>query len=285
MNHFPTLVKYTSPFNFSIPTPKTLLPLPKIKLLPNPSGMLQDTSLKTRPILLILKGSHPVYLHHLFPVHGQAHAHIHQRFVGKDQIGRQWTIEPKDVADKRQVEQLYERIREQTSRLTQALETAGKGDTPVARSVQNLQNNVDFMNQMNHLYTYVQLPLKMLGNNAHGDLYVYTNKKNLAARDGQVSALLHLDMEHLGPLDVYVTMKEKQVSTNFTVADEYVLDLIGDNIEILNKRLEGRGYSLKAQMHVKEDAGEEEESTIMQTLLHQQKNISVLSRTSFDMRA
>ena len=203
----------------------------------------------------------------------------------KDQIGRQWMIEPKDVADKRQVEQLYERIREQTARLTQALETAGKGDTPVARSVQNLQNNVDFMNQMNHLYTYVQLPLKMLGNNAHGDLYVYTNKKNLAARDGQVSALLHLDMEHLGPLDVYVTMKEKQVSTNFTVADEYVLDLIGDNIEILNKRLEGRGYSLKAQMHVKEDAGEEEESTIMQTLLHQQKNILVLSRTSFDMRA
>ena len=203
----------------------------------------------------------------------------------KDQIGRQWMIEPKDVADKKQVEQLYERIREQTARLSQALETAGKGDAPVARSVQNLQSNVDFMNQMNHMYTYVQLPLKMLGNNAHGDLYVYTNKKNLAARDGQVSALLHLDMEHLGPLDVYVTMKDKQVSTNFTVMDDSVLDLIGNNIEILNKRLEGRGYSLKAQMHVKEDTGEEEESTIMQTLLHQQKNISVLSRTSFDMRA
>lgn len=203
----------------------------------------------------------------------------------KDQIGRQWMIEPKDVADKKQVEQLYERIREQTARLSQVLENAGKGDAPVARSVQNLQSNVDFMNQMNHLYTYVQLPLKMLGNNAHGDLYVYTNKRNLAAKDGQVSALLHLDMEHLGPLDVYVTMKDKQVSTNFTVMDESVLDLIGENIEILNKRLESRGYSLKAQMHVKEDAGEEEESTIMQTLLHQQKNISVLSRTSFDMRA
>lgn len=216
-----------------------------------------------------------------------------QRFLGgnefkellKDQIGRQWMIEPKDVADKKQVEQLYERTREQTARLSQALETAGKGDAPVARSVQNLQSNVDFMNQMNHLYTYVQLPLKMLGNNAHGDLYVYTNKKNLAARDGQVSALLHLDMEHLGPLDVYVTLKDKQVSTNFTVMDDGILDLIEKNIEILNKRLEGRGYSLNAKMHVKEEAGEEEESSIMQTLLHQQKNISVLSRTSFDMRA
>ncbi len=203
----------------------------------------------------------------------------------KQEIGRQWTIEPKDVADKKQVEQLYERIREQTARLSQALDTAGKSDAPAARSVQNLQNNVDFMNQMNHLYTYVQLPLKMLGNNAHGDLYVYTNKKNLAAKDGQVSALLHLDMEHLGPLDVYVTMKDKQVSTNFTVMDDSILDLIEKHIHILNKRLEDRGYSLKAQMHVKEENAEEEETSVMQTLLHQQKNISVLSRTSFDMRA
>ena len=203
----------------------------------------------------------------------------------KQEIGRQWTIEPKDVADKKQVEQLYERIREQTARLSQALDTAGKSDAPAARSVQNLQNNVDFMNQMNHLYTYVQLPLKMLGNNAHGDLYVYTNKKSLAAKDGQVSALLHLDMEHLGPLDVYVTMKEKQVATNFTVMDDSILDLIERHIDILNKRLEDRGYSLKTQMHVKEETAEAEETSVMQTLLHQQKNISVLSRTSFDMRA
>lgn len=201
----------------------------------------------------------------------------------KDEIGRQWTIEPREVADKKQVEQLYERIREQTARLTQALEMAGKTDAPAARSVQNLQNNVDFMNQLNNLYTYVQLPLKMLGNEAHGDLYVYTNKKNLAARDGQVSALLHLDMEHLGPLDVYVTMKDKQVATNFTVADEDVLSLIEAHIDTLNERLTNRGYSLKTQMSVKE--AEEAEESIMQTILHQQKNISVLSRTSFDMRA
>ncbi len=204
----------------------------------------------------------------------------------KDQMEGQWTIEPKDVADKKQVEQLYERIREQTARLSQALEAAGKGSAPVARSVQNLQSNVDFMNQMNHLYTYVQLPLKMLGNNAHGDLYVYTNKKNLAAKNGQVSALLHLDMEHLGPLDVYVTMKDRQVATNFTVMDDSILGLIEKNIDTLDKRLADRGYSLKAQMHVREDEGEEEaETSIMQTILHQQKNISVLSRTSFDMRA
>lgn len=262
---------------------------------------LRELGMNEETVEQVKKGTLPPkdvlqFVRQLLPkaLRGEVPEQVLQRLVGgkefhallKEQIGRQWTIAPQDVADKKQVEQLYERIREQTARLSQALETAGKGDAPVARSVQNLQNNVDFMNQMNHLYTYVQLPLKMLGNNANGDLYVYTNKKNLAARDGQVSALLHLDMEHLGPLDVYVTMKDKQVATNFTVADDEVLTLIEEHIDILNQRLEGRGYSLKAQMHVKEDTGEEEEdSSIMQTLLSQQKNISVLSRTSFDMRA
>lgn len=200
----------------------------------------------------------------------------------KSEIGKQWLIEPKNVADPHKVEQLYARIREQSARLQEALQTSGKGDVPLAKSVQNIQSNVDFMNQMNHMFTYVQLPLKMIGNNAHGDLYVYTNKKNLAAKDGNVSALLHLDMEHLGALDVYVTMQQNKVNTNFTLQDESALDLIEQHISLLDERLAKRGYNLKAQFYVKE---EEQDDSIMNIILKHEKNISVLSRTSFDMRA
>jgi hypothetical protein len=203
----------------------------------------------------------------------------------KSEIEKQWLIEPQKVADPKKVEELYERIRNQSERLHEALETAGKGDTPVAKSVQNLQNNVDFMNKMNQVFTYIQLPLKMSGNNAHGDLYIYTNKKHLAAKDGNVSALLHLDMENLGPLDVYVAMQNNKVSTNFTLQDESALDLIEENIGILDERLATRGYDLKAQFHMKEEQEEGSPEGIMQTILNQEKNISVLSRTSFDMRA
>ena len=194
-----------------------------------------------------------------------------------------WLLKPADVADKEKVEQLYERIREQTARLEEAFHMAGKADSAGAKSVQNLQNNVDFMNQMNHLFTYLQLPLKMTGNEAHGDLYVYTNKKSLAKKDGNVSALLHLDMEHLGPLDVYVTMQQNlnKVSTSFTVKDEEALDLIARHIHILNERLEKRGYSMKANFQIKEDGP----TNVMKEILEQNKNISVLSKTSFDMRA
>lgn len=226
-------------------------------------------------------------------MHDQAASKVMERLLGgkefqnllKAEIGKQWLIEPREVADPKRVEQLYERVREQTMRLHQALTAAEKSDAPLARSVQNLQNNVDFMNQMNHMYSYVQLPLKMLGNNAHGDLYVYTNKKNLAAKDGNVSALLHLDMEHLGPLDVYVTMQKQNVSTNFTVQDESILELIEKHIDLLHDRLAKRGYAFKAKMQIKEEQEEQDSESIMKTILHQQKNISVLSRTSFDMRA
>lgn len=200
----------------------------------------------------------------------------------KSEIGNQWLLKPEDVAEKENVEQLYERIKEQTTKINEALQMVGKADTAVARSVQNLQGNVDFMNQMNQLFTYVQLPLKMAGNEAHGDLYVYTNKKNLAKKDGNVSALLHLDMEHLGPLDVYVTMQQSKVNTNFTVQDEATLDLIAEHIHILDERLSKRGYSMNANLQVKES---DEEKNIMQEILEQNKNISILSSTSFDMRA
>lgn len=220
-----------------------------------------------------------------------SHARIMERILGgkefqellKSEVGRQWLIEPKDVADPRKVEQLYERVREQSMRLNEAMQAVGKADVPVAKSVQNLQSNVDFMNQLNHMFTYIQLPLKLAGNNAHGDLYVYTNKKNLAAKDGNVSALLHLDMEHLGALDVYVAMQQNRVNTNFTLQDESSLDLIEQHIHLLDERLARRGYDLKAQFSVKEE--DEQEAGIMQTILSQQKNISVLSKTSFDMRA
>ncbi len=248
------------------------------------AGQIRNGEVSAKEVLSLIRN--------LMPGAGEMPSHVLERlFGGKEfegllraEVERQWLIEPREVADPRKVEQLYERIREQSMRLNEAVQTAGKADAPVARSAQNLQNNVDFMNQMNQMFAYIQLPLKMAGNHAHGDLYVYTNKKNLAAKDGNVSALLHLDMEHLGAMDVYVTMQHNKVNTNFTLQDESSLDLIEQHISLLDERLAGRGYTLKAQFQVKEE-DEEKNASIMQTILSQDKNISVLSRTSFDMRA
>lgn len=201
------------------------------------------------------------------------------------EILRQWLMKPQDVARKGNVEEFYEKLRQQTARLTEALGQIAK-DTPLSKSLTSVQNNIDFMNQLNQLYQYVQLPLKMSGGEAHGDLYVYTNKKNRTNADGSVSALLHLDMEYLGTVDVYVTMRDNQVATRFYLQDESVIDFIEAHISMLDERLAGKGYSLKAEMLLKEESGgEEHPDNVLRTLAGEDHQDRLLSCYSFDVRA
>lgn len=200
--------------------------------------------------------------------------------IMKNEMSRQWLILPEDVAKEHSVEKLYERLNSQMKQLNQTLAQTVRGDTPLTRTVANVSNNIDFMNQMNQAFTYVQLPLKMQGKEAHGELFVYTNKKNLAREDGTVSALLHLDMEHLGSVDVHVALTDQKVSTKFYLKDDRALDLIANHIDILNERLNKRGYSMNAQFLNKPD-----DTNVMDEILEQNKNISVLSGYSFDARA
>ena len=198
----------------------------------------------------------------------------------KNEMTRQWMLTPEEVAKEGSVDKLYERLNSQLNRLNQVLSQTGKENTPLAKTISNTTSNIDFMNQMNQMFTYVQLPLKMQGKNANGVLFVYTNKKSLAKKDGSVSALLHLDMEHLGSVDVHVTLNNQKVSTKFYLKDDSVLDFIAQNIDKLNKRLESRGYSATAEF-----INKEEDTNVMEEILKQDKNISMLSGYSFDARA
>ena len=199
-------------------------------------------------------------------------------------ISEQWLIAPADVESRKNVENLYQRLHDQTAELTRILSDTVGAQSKVSQSVNNLSGNLEFMNQINQMFAYVQLPLKMQGQNAHGDLYVYTNQKNLASKDGQVSAILHLDMEHLGPLDVYVKMKDQNVSTNFYLADDAALDLIASNIAILDERLQKRGYTMHVKMML-QDAHETTENAALDELLQKGEKITLLSDNSFDARA
>lgn len=203
----------------------------------------------------------------------------------QNELTEQLLLKPEQIS-KEKIEEYYTNLRNQTEKLLQILENTGRADTPAAKSLQNLNRNVDFLNQMNQMFTYVQLPLKMGEDAAHGDLYVYTNKKNLMKKDGNVSALLHLDMPHLGMVDVYVAMQAERVSTKFYLQDESVMDFIEEHMDVLTARLEKKGYQASAQVVLKEK--EETENVIMQEMLKQDKNIPEMSKIavrSFDVRA
>lgn len=222
---------------------------------------------------------------------GSGAMQLHKLLGGKEfqklltmQLKEMWTLRPEEVSRPEKVEELYRRLDRQLKGLAQALESGGQENSTAYRAAANLSQNVDFMNQINQMYAYVQLPLHLKNSEAHGDLYVYTNKRSLAANDGQLSALLHLDMEHLGPVDVYVTLQESKVSTKFYVGDDEILDFIEEHMDILTKRLEKKGYTCKASAAARGEAEKEEQNGGGLSPLLQQESGTLLSRYAFDVR-
>lgn len=200
--------------------------------------------------------------------------------VLKEKLSEQWSLHTPEQLEKQEISKLYERLHEQTRELTSALSEAAKADSPLFKSVQNIRENVEFMNQLNQFYSYVQLPLKFNESSAHGDLYVYTNKKNLAKKDGSISAFLHLDMAHLGMVDVYVAMEQERISTNFYLEDEKSLELLENNMDILTKRLTDKGYTAQATLTLRD-----QQTNVMEEIVKTDRNISIISEQSFDVRA
>lgn len=207
----------------------------------------------------------------------------HVKNLLSDRFERQWSITPEQVADPKEVERLYGRLERQLSGVMRALESAGQNHTPAFQNAANLNQNLDFLNQINQMYSYVQLPLRLQQGKAQGDLYVYTNKRNLASKEGPITALLHLDMEHLGPLDVYVSMQTQKVNTRFNVGDEEMLDFLEDHMHILTERLEKRGYQLSVQTTLRSRDQEEKNSGI-DPILEQAAPGILLQAKGFDVR-
>lgn len=200
-------------------------------------------------------------------------------------VKTQWSLTPETLPKEGEVGKVYEKIVKSLHTLNETLQQSGAQNTALQESITNLSENIDFMNQLNQMYTYVQLPLKMQNGEKNGELYVFTNKRSLAEKDGEVSALLHLTMEHLGPLDVYVKMNQGKVSTEFTVEKEETLLFLEKNMSILTDRLQKRGYDISCKMKVKDEAGEPENP--VERLLTEKQNgvLPVHAQYAFDVRA
>lgn len=194
-----------------------------------------------------------------------------------------WTLSPQELARPGKVEEMYRRLDRQLKGMAQALENAHQSGSGAFRAVSAMSRNVDFLQQVNQLYAYVQLPLRLQHRDAHGELYVYTNKKNLAGKEGTVSALLHLDMEHLGPVDVYVTLQSSKVNTKFYLRDDEMIDFVAAHMEILTQRLKKRGYDCSYAMTLREKEPQGAAKGGISPILQQEKGV-VLSQYAFDVR-
>lgn len=199
-----------------------------------------------------------------------------------DMIAREWTITPEELKQEHSVRDLYQKMEMQLQSLQEIAAKFPKSSETVSQAAKNLSQNIEFMNQINQTYTYVQMPIRFHGENANSELYVYRNNRGKEEpSDGSYSAFLHFDMEYLGGMDISVKMKNKNVSTNWYLDSKETYDILGENIHLLTEKLEAKGYSCDMKL---ENSGKKV-NFVENFLKADAKTGGEVHRYSFDVRA
>lgn len=202
----------------------------------------------------------------------------------KGLMEKEWTMKPEELSKPGALKDFYSKLSADMSILGKhASELSHDPKNPVTATGNLIQNNVDFINNLNQAFSYVQVPVRMNGQNKTADLYVYTNKKKVREEGDELSAFLHFDLDNLGSTDISVKLKGKNVDTKFYMENDESYELVKNNIHILNDQLSALGYNSKITVE-----NDQKPVNLVKDVLEKDVSVSKtgsLQRYSFDMRA
>lgn len=159
-------------------------------------------------------------------------------------IKKQWALNPKNMKEPKEIEELYNKILKQGKEFEDAVASNGGDTKNFQQSFQNTKQNMQFMEQLNQQMIYAQMPLKLSNKNANSELFVYADKRKLMQKSDGISVMLHLDMDNLGMTDIKVTLTGTNVNARFYLNDQESVDIVADNMNELAAQLSDRGFSL-----------------------------------------
>lgn len=202
--------------------------------------------------------------------------------IVKGQFLSNWTISPEHLKETGSLEEVYQKMSHQFEALSHFSEDVLGKDVfkQMSHTASDMSDNLNFMKTLNETFQYVQLPLKLQSQNTHGDLYVMTRKESLKKNPNSLKVLLHLDMDHLGTLDIQISRENTAVSVRFFVSNQETLHLLDRNIELLNDAINEQGYAFTSELSMKE-----KEVDIVKDFMAAEAPVGDMKRYNFDLRA
>jgi hypothetical protein len=204
------------------------------------------------------------------------------RTILEEVFRQKWTITPEKLAKKSPLEDLYRDLQEDLKKINDiiSLNKDSAEGTRLQPPVRNLQDNLQFMKELNDLFTYVQLPIQFKHQDVHGDLYVFNRKNAFQGKKDHMSVLLHLDMSALGALNVHLNMELNKLQATFYIDDPVSGRIISEHLPELSHALSDKGYYLQARVEQPE-----QKPDFIKDILEQEQSDSSALRYSFDIRA
>lgn len=161
-----------------------------------------------------------------------------------------FTITPHKLAKNGEMDSFYDSMEQKMNSFETLINSTLSGDDSghLSGQAHDMQSNIDFMKSLNEAFAYMQLPLKLQNQNAHGDLYVYTKKDKLKQDPQKLSLMLHLEMDHLGTVNIRLEKDHQNIKADFHLDQEASLHLIERNTHLLQDSLAEKGYTSQIQV-------------------------------------
>ena len=181
---------------------------------------------------------------------------------------------------KNEVDKIYDKLNKLTEMIKNMPENVKSENLSLAGD--QLSKNMNFMNELNNIEAYVQVPVKFSEGNKNGDLYVYNRRRNKKINDDTLTAFLHLQLDYLGATDINISLKKNSVTAKFTLDDETSRNLVEDNLGELAERLEKIGYNVTISTELSEKKSQEFNAIL--PITSNNENAVSIKRYIFDIR-
>ncbi len=188
-----------------------------------------------------------------------------------------------DKLGKDSIKELYKRTYEFLDKLKNI-----RNEDPSMQSLSekssHAQKDLETLYKLNQMFPHFELPIKLTDGDAEGGLYVYARNKGREQNKG-TTALLHLNMPSLGPVDVHLKLDGRNLSARF-YSEETAGSLLKNNIDDLTGKLEAKDYLLNASFSPSDKLAEDEkEENSAPAVLIDPASPSAGSKYNFDSRA
>lgn len=198
-------------------------------------------------------------------------------------VKKKMTLDPNNMKDPHELDDLYKSLYDKAGKLMENFSGSGSSGQNLADSAKSMQDKIEFIQNLNEMYAYAQIPVSISGKNMNSELFVYMNKRSIKESKEEVSALLHLDMDHLGPTDVHVSLRGTTVHTKFYVEDEESARIIDEHMNMLEKAVNDNGFSLTNEVITREPTLNVGNNMVVKEMLGDDLEQSV-KRYTFDIR-
>ena len=197
----------------------------------------------------------------------------------KESMGERWLLNPKNLNPEK-IEYFYNKLNENLNSIenrfaklsqnaqnnNQVRQQSGEPNQPqpntqnntppqIYLDAKNIRDNLSLMNEISKTMPFMQIPVKFANQTVNSDLYIFTNKKknkNGANSSGGINALLRLDLENAGTLDIYLNMSGKNVRSRFHSQNMKSVQHIEKNLPDLEKTIKDMGFNFTSAASTEE---------------------------------